>query len=276
MATLRFLSAGATHAGLVREVNEDHFCIDGDNGVWVVADGMGGHASGQTASRLAVEHIVDYMTRWRYVDNFVWPFDIDSSLSYGENSVATAIRVGNVRVYNHALVNPECTGMGTTVVMLHYEGKAGLVIGHVGDSRCYRLRHGQLDRLTRDHSLARQLAESAQLSESEAQAYVGSNVILRAVGVEDHIEVDCCTSDPCDQDVYLLCSDGLSDLLSDEILHAQLTLHGDAPATAVSTLISMANQAGGHDNITAIVIRIEYDLSQPESESTQPRIKTEN
>ncbi|MEE2789149.1 MAG: protein phosphatase 2C domain-containing protein [Myxococcota bacterium] len=273
MATLRFLSAGATHPGLVREVNEDHFCIDGDHGVWVVADGMGGHASGQTASRLAVQHIIDFMTRWRHVEGFIWPFDIDAEASFGENSVMTAIRVGNVRVYNHALVHPQCSGMGTTVVMLHYEEQLGLVIGHVGDSRCYRLRHGQLARLTSDHSLARQLAESAQLSESEAQAYVGSNVILRAVGVEDDIEVDCCTSDPCDQDVYLLCSDGLSDLISDETIQAQLIQHAETPSAAVSTLISMANQAGGHDNITAIVIRIEYDLTGQDSESTQPRVR---
>ena len=132
MATLRFLSAGATHAGLVREVNEDHFCIDGDNGVWVVADGMGGHASGQTASRLAVEHIVDYMTRWRYVDNFVWPFDIDSSLSYGENSVATAIRVGNVRVYNHALVNRRVHRYGDNCCHAALRGKSRL-----GDWTCW-------------------------------------------------------------------------------------------------------------------------------------------
>ena len=265
MPTLRFRSAGATHPGLVREVNEDTFRIEGDHGLWVVADGMGGHASGQIASRIAVDRLIDFMVRWRQEEDFVWPFDIDPTKSHGENSIVSAIRVANVRVYNHALVNPSCTGMGTTLVLMHYEEQLGLVIAHVGDSRCYRLRNGSFERLTIDHSLAQQLASTAQMSELQAQSYVGSNVILRAIGVDDDVEVDRCISEPVDGDVYLLCSDGLTDMVNDEDVQALLETHQENPSIAVSTLISAANRAGGQDNVTAIVIRVEYDERDPKS-----------
>ena len=110
--------------------------------------------------------------------------------------------------------------MGTTVVLMHYDEQQGLVIAHVGDSRCYRLRNDSLERLTVDHSLAQQLASTAQMSEVQAQSYVGSNVILRAVGVDDEVEADRCISDPQNDDIYLLCSDGLTDMVSDDdIVH---------------------------------------------------------
>ena len=259
MPTLRFRSAGATHPGLAREVNEDHFRIEGDHGLWIVADGMGGHASGQVASQIATEQLVDFMVRWRKEDDFVWPFDIDPNHPYGESCVLTAVRVANVRVYNHALVNPTCAGMGTTVVLMHYDEQQGLVIAHVGDSRCYRLRNDSLDRLTVDHSLAQQLASTAQMSEVQAQSYVGSNVILRAVGVDDEVEADRCVSDPQNDDIYLLCSDGLTDMVSDDDIRSYLITHRENPSASVSALIAAANRAGGHDNVTAIVIRVEVD-----------------
>ncbi len=250
---LRFIAAGATDVGRARQVNEDAFQLLPEEDLWILADGMGGHASGQVASKMAVEKIADFMTRWRREPEFEWPFEIMDSRSFDENSLANAVRVANVRIYNAAMADEECEGMGTTVVVMAY-GEAGLVIAHIGDSRCYRLRDGKLEQLTEDHSLVNHLKRFFHLSDEEAKARAGSNVIVRAVGLEDDVDADLNVDEPRPGDVYMTCSDGLSDLVDDWIVQ-QIIAGNDNPQEAADALVRAANQAGGTDNITVIILK---------------------
>lgn len=253
MPPLRFIAAGATDVGRARQVNEDAFQLLPEEDLWILADGMGGHASGQVASQMAVEKIADFMTRWRRAPDFQWPFEIMDSRSFDENSLANAVRVANVRIYNAAMADEACEGMGTTVVVMAY-GEAGLVVAHVGDSRCYRLRDGEFRQLTEDHSLVNHLRRFFHLSEAEAKARAGSNVIVRAVGLEDDVDADLTVDEPRPGDLYMTCSDGLSDLVDDWIVQ-QILAGNENPQEAADALVRAANQAGGTDNITVIVLK---------------------
>ncbi len=253
---LRFISAGHTDVGRAREVNEDAYQLIDAQRTWILADGMGGHASGQVASQMAVEAVADFMVRWRRERDFEWPFEIMESRSFDENSLANAIRVANVRLYNHALVHEDCEGMGTTLVVMTH-GEAGMVVAHVGDSRCYRLRDGEMVQLTEDHSLVNHLKRFFHLSEEEAKARAGSNVIVRAVGLEDDVDADLTVDEPRPGDVYMTCSDGLSDLVDGWIVQQILIGNAESPQDAAEALVRAANQAGGTDNITVLVVRVE-------------------
>tara|TARA_B100001250_G_C19457950_1_gene638900 strand:+ start:59 stop:508 length:450 start_codon:yes stop_codon:yes gene_type:complete len=149
--------------------------------------------------------------------------------------------------------------MGTTIVMAHYDESEGMAIAHVGDSRCYRWRAHQLVQLTDDHSLAREMSRIMHVTEEDAQAQVGSHIILRALGTEDDVEVDVQIDAPQAGDVYLLCSDGLSDMLDDAMISQILTGALINPETATEALIEGANDAGGLDNISALVITVSED-----------------
>lgn len=252
----RFLSAGSTDVGRQREVNEDAFLLTPDQFVWVLADGMGGHASGQVASRICVEAVTDFMVRWRREPDFVWPFEIMENRSFDENSLVNAVRVSNVRVYNRAQVDDGCANMGTTVVAMTWCEDNGMVIGHVGDSRCYRMRDEQLSQLTDDHSLVRHMMNVFHLSEAEAKQRAGKNVIVRAIGLEDDVDPDLNVDRAEIGDIYLMCSDGLTDLVDDWIIQQILGGHRDDPQEAADALVRAANQAGGVDNITVVIVKV--------------------
>ena len=253
---LRFQSAGATDVGREREANEDAYALVPDHDLWVLADGMGGHASGQVASKTCVDAVTDFLVRWRHEADFVWPFEIMESRSFDENSMINAIRVSNVRVYNRAQVDESCKNMGTTVVSMQHSRETGMIIGHVGDSRCYRLRDDHFVQLTEDHSLVRHLMNVYHLSEAEACAQAGSNVIVRAVGLEDDVEPEIAVDVPRLGDLYMTCSDGLTDLVDDWIIQQIISGHVDDPAEAAQALVRAANQAGGTDNITVVIVKV--------------------
>lgn len=252
---VRFEVAGATDVGRQRDVNEDAYRLVPEESLWVLADGMGGHASGQVASAMAVEAICDFMVRWRHQPGFQWPFEIMESRGFDENSLVNAVRVANVRIYNRAQIDSECENMGTTAVVATHNPDLGLVVAHVGDSRCYRLRRDELVQITDDHSLVNHLMRHFHLSEAEAKSRAGSNVIVRAVGLEDDVEPDLNVDQPEVGDVYLLCSDGLSDLVEDWIIQQILIGHADDLNEAAEALVRAANSAGGTDNITVILLR---------------------
>lgn len=252
---VRFIAAGHTDVGRARKVNEDAYRLVPEENLWILADGMGGHASGQVASHMAVDAISDFMCRWRRESDFEWPFEIMESRSFQENSLANAVRVANVRIYNRAQVEEECENMGTTVVVMTYAPETGFVIAHVGDSRCYRLRGNQFEQLTEDHSLVNHLKRYFHMSEQEARAKAGSNVIVRAVGLEDDVDADLTLDTPRPGDIYLACSDGLNDLVDDWIIQQILAGNADHPQDAATALVRAANQAGGTDNITVLVIK---------------------
>lgn len=257
---MRAVAAGITDVGLQRDHNEDSFAIVGEHALFIVADGMGGHRAGDVASKLATDAIVDFF-RAAVGEDFTWPFHFDSRLTDEENRLLTGIRLANRQIIERSARSRECHGMGTTVVGALFNAKTGkMYIGHVGDSRAYRVRGGQIEQMTRDHSLVNDyLLAMPELTE-EQRSELPKNVITRALGMQEHVAVDLQGDDSRPGDAYILCSDGLSGMIEDlEILEViqQSTDLNDA----CRRLVAMANEHGGEDNITALVVRIEPDAA---------------
>jgi protein phosphatase len=268
---MRAIAAGLSDVGRQRAHNEDRFILLPEFSVFVVADGMGGHQSGEVASRMAASTIASYFRNGRVASVPPGPPSVPpssaSSLEHAATeSVAdrlhTAVTQANARIFARADDSRIHRGMGTTVVAAAFSKERGeLTIAHAGDSRCYRLRDGKLTQLTRDHSLVSDaLLERPDLSSVDL-AYLPKNVITRALGIAPTVELDVRVDVARGGDVYLLCSDGLHGLVDDEEIAAVL---GGSPVLteACARLVEMANAAGGKDNITAVVIRIE-DEDEP-------------
>jgi serine/threonine protein phosphatase PrpC len=288
--TIRAIAAGITDVGRQREHNEDSYAIDDEHGLFVVADGMGGHSAGDVASRLATSTIADFF-RTLAGEDVTWPTHFDRTLSDEENRLLTSIGIANRRIFEQSQSTRQLAGMGTTVVGAHFSTKKQrMYVGHVGDSRAYRIREAQIQQLTRDHSLANE--PFPELSEAE-RAELPRNVITRALGMQDNVVVDLTSDEVKPGDVYLLCSDGLSGMLNDDTILAEITefqAHAadrQAPPNdgtvsvrartaeledLCSLLVRKANEAGGEDNITALAIRIDETEEAPPSQrrSTQP------
>lgn len=258
---LRAVAAGISDVGLQRDHNEDSFAILNDQELYVVADGMGGHRAGDVASRLATDAIVDFF-RATAVEDVTWPFHFDSRLSEEENRLLTGIRIANRQIIERSTRLRECHGMGTTVVgALFSARKRRMFIGHVGDSRAYRIRDREIRLMTRDHSLVNDYLLAMPELTDEQRSELPKNVITRALGMQDHVTVDL-QSDECQQgDLYVLCSDGLSGMIDDqEIL--SVVLNTPDLQDACRRLVGMANEHGGEDNITAVIVRIGADPSE--------------
>ena len=227
--------AARTDVGREREGNEDSYLERPP--LFAVADGMGGAAAGEIASGILVETL---------------------SAAYDAggmpDALAAAIQEANGDIHSRARSDRELAGMGTTVTAA-WVGDATLTIAHVGDSRCYRFRDGRFEQLTDDHSLVGGLVRLGELTKAEAERHPQRSVILRAVGVEAQVEVDVIEEELVDGDVYLICSDGLSGMVRDEVLEETLRAGAETPSTA-EMLIDLANECGGHDNITAVLFRI--------------------
>jgi PPM family protein phosphatase len=263
---IRAIASAETDVGLQREHNEDCYAVLGEYDLFLVADGMGGHQAGDVASKLATDAVASFF-RSTAQDDVTWPYQFDANLTEEENRLLTGIRIANRRVFEHSLRARGCQGMGTTLVGALFSRKRGRVyVGHVGDSRCYRIRKGKIEQLTRDHSLLSDYLLAMPHMTEEQQAEVPKNVITRALGIQDQVMVDLVSDDAHVGDVYLLCSDGLSGMLSDEqILEVMLT--DDDVSDTCRQLIKKANESGGEDNITAVVIRVEESpVSEDEDE----------
>ena len=253
---LRF--AGATDVGRKRDHNEDFMALPAEQRLAIVADGMGGHASGEVASALAVETIVDYYKNTAELQPITWPYKVDHDLRADINRMNIAILLANTEIFEKANREVSCKGMGTTVVATYFVDD-NLIVGHVGDSRAYRLRNGKLTQLTEDHSLVNNWlkTKSKTLEEIENPANKKmKNVLLRALGNRNNVQVDVLHETPKTGDCYLLCSDGLCGMITDDQIAAILGNEPDLDK-AVETLIQAANDAGGEDNITAILARVE-------------------
>jgi protein phosphatase len=253
---MRAIASGLTDVGLQRDHNEDSYAVLSEYDLFIVADGMGGHRAGDVASRLATDAIAEFF-RSTAQEDATWPFHFDTSLSEDENRLVTGIRVANRRIFERSIRSRDCAGMGTTVVgALYSKKKNRLFVGHVGDSRAYRVRGKQIQQLTRDHSLINDyLLAMPELTE-EQRAELPKNVITRALGMQDSVAVDLVSDEPQLGDVYLLCSDGLSGMLTDDQI---LDVVGSSKETneICKRLIQKANENGGEDNITALVIRFD-------------------
>jgi serine/threonine protein phosphatase PrpC len=253
---MRAVAAGLTDVGLQRDHNEDSFAILQDHELYIVADGMGGHRAGDVASKLATEAIVDFF-RATAAEDFTWPFHFDSRMSEEENRLLTGIKIANRQIVERSSRQRECHGMGTTVVGALFSGKKGkMYLGHVGDSRAYRVRGGEIRQMTRDHSLVNDyLLAMPELTE-EQKSELPKNVITRALGMQEHVSVDLQGDDASVGDCYVLCSDGLSGMIEDaEIL--EIVSQSANIEDACRKLIALANEHGGEDNITAVLVKIE-------------------
>jgi serine/threonine protein phosphatase PrpC len=254
--------AGMTDVGLLREHNEDSLVLLPEHGVIAVADGMGGHRSGDVASQLAVSTLTDFFTVIVGRDG-TWPFPADPTLSDEENYIVTSLRLANRRIFDRSLRTMADFGMGTTIVAAIFTPEGDKIsVGHVGDSRCYRMRAGEIVQMTRDHSLISDARHMAPWMTPEEIRQLPPNVITRALGIREDVLVDLASEATELGDVYLLCSDGLSGMMTDEQILETVTQTPDLDE-ACKTLIDRANFFGGTDNITAILARVEEGSGRP-------------
>lgn len=242
-----------TDTGQKREHNEDCVGSEPGLGLAVLADGMGGYQAGEVASAMAVDIILGSIAK--KLEQLERP-DLEA---LGEHSPETqlieeAILRANRKIYEAAQSNPQYQGMGTTVVVMLMHDNI-ISIGHVGDSRLYRLRDKSLEVITEDHSLVRELVRKGYYSEEEARAATNKNVVTKALGVEPEVEPEVQEDLALLDDIYLLCSDGLNDMVEDRIIEKILLEHEQDLEQAADELILAANQRGGRDNISAILVR---------------------
>jgi len=248
-------SWGATDVGMTRRLNEDVFLVDENLGVYLVADGMGGHAAGEVASRLAAEEIVRSLSEPTSGGKETWPSHWNLARSAAANRVVDAILAGHERVTRAVRRDSDLRGMGTTVVVaMHPPNSKTLVICHVGDSRAYRLRKGRFELLTDDHSWVHEQVAAGFLSEEAARAHPLKNVVTQALGGSGDPRVDILETELAEGDLYLLCSDGLNSMLSDLEI-GKLLETGETLEDTASALIAAANERGGHDNISVVLLR---------------------
>jgi protein phosphatase len=250
----QFVSYGATDAGRRRQLNEDSLFFDDRAGLYIVADGMGGHNAGEIASRMAIEAITAFIRRSCETDKLTWPFGIEPNLSYGGNRLRTAVMLANRRVWREADSRAEYTGMGTTVVSAIVE-EGVISICSAGDSRAYRIREWTLEQITIDDSWVQAAYNVGAFDETKLQNHPMRSVITKAVGAKESLELDVAEEQVLPGDIYLLCSDGLHGMLEDaHILDIMREGNGDLQKS-VTDLIAAANQAGGRDNITVLLLR---------------------
>jgi PPM family protein phosphatase len=253
---MRLTHAGLTDVGRKRAQNEDAHLLLPEEQLFCVADGMGGHASGEVAARLAVEEMAEFFRMTGRDEEATWPFKPDPDRTYDENRLVTAVRVANLRIHERAQADARLRGMGTTLVAASFPAAAAtMLVAHVGDSRAYLLRGGALRQLTEDHSLLNDYLRTHPMTPEEVKAFPHKNVIVRALGMKPTVEVDLLRVDLVEGDVVLLCCDGLSGMVTDarmaEILRAS---PGDLKHAA-RALVDEANGAGGVDNITCVLVQ---------------------
>lgn len=249
---LRLECAGLTDAGRVRANNEDSLDWDSDVGLFVVADGMGGCNAGEVASSLAVRML---LAEFRQL-----PLKLPAregcppALSAAAMRLCTAILKANRAVYEASLQDARYAGMGTTLVTVLFQGQRA-VIASIGDSRVYRYRATQLEQLTVDHTVVQEQIEYGLITPEQARFMGGRGLITRALGVEPGVEVDVQEQPLLPGDIYLLCSDGLFDMLDDQEIAAIIQEHPQDAQAAVRSLVAAANDKGGYDNISLILVR---------------------
>ncbi|MBE7036699.1 MAG: Stp1/IreP family PP2C-type Ser/Thr phosphatase [Ruminococcaceae bacterium] len=250
---------GYTDVGQTRPINEDSFCLseysrEMDAAYVIVADGMGGHQAGEVASSMAIAQISDTISQG---------FMAEMASSDIKELLVQAIKKANSVVYEKGQSEEGCWGMGTTVTMCFVIGERAF-IANVGDSRAYLLRNGLLHQITVDHSLVQELLQKGQITEEEAANHPQKNVITRALGTDSGVEIDLYEFTLCDGDMMLLCTDGLSNMLSNETLTRLLQEKNSSLYAVAEKLVMAANEAGGYDNITAVVLTKESGLGGKE------------
>ena len=245
----------AVDAGRARSNNEDSVATDDAVSLAVLADGMGGYNAGEVASHMATSFIAAELGRW------LREASAQASDAEVRRAMDICVENANRAIFDAANANPQYAGMGTTLVVAVFrEGR--LLLGHVGDSRCYRLRGGKLTQITRDHSLLQEQIDAGLITPEQAAFSANKNLVTRAVGVEDNVLLETHQHEVQSGDVFLLCSDGLSDMVDDAGLEQLLQAHDALPECA-RALIAAANDAGGKDNISVILARASGGTGAP-------------
>lgn len=246
--------AGATDPGCVRKNNEDNFAVDPELGLLVVADGMGGHNSGEVASDIASKTIVEFARKMMGGDRSLLPEGGSPGLTPRGRQLEYFVKTANTMIYEKGRAFPKDAGMGTTVVAALVDGKS-MTVAHVGDSRLYLYRRGDLAQLTEDHSLVGEQVRRGQISADEAARSNLQNILTRALGAEGDVQVDVADHPLLPGDLVLLATDGLSKMVPDAEVAATIAAAGE-PQAIVDALIARARAAGGVDNVTVVVARV--------------------
>ena len=252
---MKFEYAGLTDVGMKRTHNEDNLQLVPDSNLFIVADGMGGHASGEVASQIAVETVSQFFQDALADREMTWPYKEDKNLGFLANLFVSSVRYANLRVFQKSCEDSSYKGMGTTFVGIAFEGDQHFV-AHVGDSRCYRVRQNRLQQITEDHSLLNDYKKMAKLTPEEEKNFPHKNIIVRALGMKDSVLVDLGVDSILPGDIYVLCSDGLNgEVEDDDILRIILEHEHDVEAVCAQ-LIEVANANGGKDNVTVVVVKV--------------------
>ncbi len=237
-----------TDVGKVREINQDNYCmIDEDIQLFMVADGMGGHNGGEVASSIAIHTIKEHIVK--YIADELEVLETESL----KGILLEAFNRANRSILERAREDISCDGMGTTATLALKAGNR-LLLGHVGDSRAYLIRQGEIRQITQDHSLVAELVRRGSISEREAMKHPQKNIITRALGTDLQVKVDISEVDFVESDILILCSDGLSNFV-DSYEIEQMVLQTDDPNECCEALVALANQRGGYDNITVMVVK---------------------
>ena len=251
--------ATLSHPGMVRSHNEDSVFVDADAGIAVLADGMGGYNAGEVASGIAVNFVSNGMVPELRSGRELSKVDVTSGLTHAALLLQQQIASANKGIYEAAQARPECAGMGTTIVTLVFCGNR-VSIGHVGDSRCYRMRGEKFEQLTHDHSLLQEQIDSGQLTPEQAKYSLNKNLVTRALGIEAIVPADIVEYRVEANDIYLLNSDGLTDMVEPDVIQTIIDDKRSDLAEAAAELIDIANQNGGRDNISVVLVRVPPDF----------------
>ncbi len=239
--------------GRKRKSNEDNYCANDREGLYVVADGMGGHAAGEVASELATQTIEEFIKLTSSDADITWPFGLDEKLSLSGNRLKTAIRFANGKLVEKVQEDAECEGMATTVAAVLLD-KDQAHIAHVGDSRVYLVRDNTIRQLTSDHSWVNEQVISGLIDSEQARTHPLRNVVTRALGGKEGLEIDLQVLDLEAGDMLLICSDGLTSMIEDGEILEVVQAGGLQVNQVVRELVDAANESGGEDNITTIAL----------------------
>lgn len=251
----------ATHTGMVRSHNEDSISIDTQIGLAVLADGMGGYNAGEVASGIATA-LISSETREAMLSRS--PHEVDKSgTPFATTLLMDIIAKANTSIFQSASSQPQYAGMGTTLVVALFCNNQ-ITVAHIGDSRCYRQRGGKLEQVTRDHSLLQEQIDSGLLTKEAAKRSQNKNLVTRALGIEPVVEPEIHTYPAQEGDLYLICSDGLNDMVEDEDIEMTLEALGANLQLAAEQLVQMANDNGGRDNISVVLIKVKKDFTADE------------
>ena len=247
--------AGLTDVGMKRTHNEDNLKLVPDHNLFLVADGMGGHASGEVASEIAVDTIAQFFEDSAEDEDITWPFKEDKNRTFTENLFVNSVRYANLRVFQKACTDASFKGMGTTFVGGCFVDNK-YYVAHVGDSRCYRIRDRKISLVTEDHSLLNDYKKMAKLTPEEEANFPHKNIIVRALGMKDSVLVDLGVDVVLEGDLYLFCSDGLNGELTDPQIEDYCNEYEGDLEEMCRQLVQATNAHGGKDNVTVVVVRI--------------------